>query len=167
MWKCILPHVGLEPTPALFSSCIMITSFLAEDDENRHARLLSSKHMILGRIVSQLRKLKFPLIIKRTCRARQQVKHVVNLLLNYLLLPVVFVWFYWMTKQTDWYRPPTGAAGRVGLEPPLPSHFFPTMLFSPKPPPSHHTFVIPTKTYPHPPPLPSTTFKHTLWPLSY
>ena len=62
----MLPQVGLGPAPALLNSCILMTSCLADEDENRNARLLSSKHIILGRIVNQLRKLKFPLIIKMT-----------------------------------------------------------------------------------------------------
>jgi len=44
-----------------------MTSFLAEDEENRNARLLSSKLIRLGTMVSQFKKLKLPLIIKMTC----------------------------------------------------------------------------------------------------
>lgn len=70
--KSLLPQVGLGPAPALLSSCILMTSFLAEDEENKKARVLSSKHMMLGRMVSQFRKLKLPLIIKIIYKEKNQ-----------------------------------------------------------------------------------------------
>lgn len=63
-----IPLVGAGVRPATSSLCISSTAFLAPAPErNKKPSDASSKQAKLGTMVSQFRKLRFPLTIKTTC----------------------------------------------------------------------------------------------------
>lgn len=65
-------RLGLGWTLCVFSLCISRTCFFRPRDPegNRNPRAASSKQARLGTMVSQFRKLKFPLMMRTTCGCR-------------------------------------------------------------------------------------------------
>ena len=66
-----------------------------EDREKSHERDLSSKHIMAGRIVSQFRKLKLPLIIRTTYKRKNKTKrHFIKFTSKYKKVGVLHIYEY-------------------------------------------------------------------------